>query len=89
MSEPFHTQYFLALSMLSITVACILRVHIVYVDKDVIAESTRVSLPVIESQVAVAVILLSTLLIVVVWSSTLGLVVPIGRPRYVKGIEPL
>uniref|UniRef100_A0A0A9HQM6 Uncharacterized protein n=1 Tax=Arundo donax TaxID=35708 RepID=A0A0A9HQM6_ARUDO len=55
---------------------------------ELIAASTSVSLPAIVSHVEVAVILLSTLFIIGVWSSILGLVMPIGSPRYVKGKEP-
>jgi hypothetical protein len=53
------------------------------------AEFTISSLPLCDNQVEQANNLLSTLSIIGARSSIFGLVVPMGKPRYVKGIDPI
>ena len=63
--------------------------HIVYVVIGVITELISCSLPEIESRKEHPLSLLSILIISGDISSILGLVVPKGNPRYVKGIVPM
>lgn len=75
--------------MYSITEIGSWRVHIEYVGMEDMTEFTSSSLPAWDRKFEVAVSLLSTLLMMNPKCSTLGLVVPIHSPSYVKGYSSL
>uniref|UniRef100_A0A0A8ZZJ4 Uncharacterized protein n=1 Tax=Arundo donax TaxID=35708 RepID=A0A0A8ZZJ4_ARUDO len=89
MSDPLHMHCFLALSVFSITLMGSLIEHMAYVGMEEMTELTSCNLPVYVKNMDDADRLLSILPMISVRSCTFSLVVPRGRPRYVKGSEPI
>lgn len=88
-SEPLHKQFFLYLSICSLTVTCIEKVLMKNVGRAVKTEFVSYNLLAWERKVDVLTRPLSHLLTMGRNSSTFGFVRPRGSPRYVKGREPV